>query len=64
MKLDYSKISNVHVVNINVKDWPDLTDAFIESADYDGREMTEEELELLNEDHAFVHEHASERVWG
>jgi hypothetical protein len=54
--LDYSKISNVFVDGIDMEDYGDFCDAYIESADYDGREMTEEELEVLNEDSQFVNE--------
>ena len=54
--LDYSKISNVFVDGIDMEDYGDFCDAYIESADYDGREMTEEELEVLNEDSQFINE--------
>jgi len=54
IKLDYSKITNVHVGGIDHEDYPDFCDAYIESADYDNREMTEDELEILNEDGEFV----------
>jgi len=40
IKLDYSKISNVFVDGIDMEDYGDFCDAYIESADYDGREMT------------------------
>ena len=53
---DYSKIDGIEVEGINEKDAPDYCDAFIASADYDGREMTEEELEQLNEDNDFVYD--------
>jgi hypothetical protein len=56
IKLDYSKISNVFVDGIDMEEYGDFCDAYIESADYDGREMTEEELEVLNEDSQFVNE--------
>jgi len=56
IKLDYSKVSNVFVAGIDMSDYGDFCDAYIESADYDGREMTEEELEILNEDSQFVNE--------
>jgi hypothetical protein len=56
IKLDYSKISNVFVDGIDMEDYGDFCDAYIESADYDGREMTEDELEVLNEDSQFVNE--------
>jgi hypothetical protein len=54
--MDYSKIDNVEVQDIDMKDYPDFCDAFIAYADYDGREMTEMELDELNEDSDFVHE--------
>ena len=56
IELDYSKIDNVFVGGIDMEDYGDFCDAYIESADYDGREMTEEELEVLNEDSQFVNE--------
>jgi hypothetical protein len=56
IELDYSKISNVYVAGIDMADYGDFCDAYIESADYDGREMTEEELEVLNEDSSFVNQ--------
>lgn len=59
MALDKSKIDNVQVAGIDTKDYPDFCDAYIESADYDGRAMTEEELEKLSEDSEFV----SKVVW-
>jgi len=47
-KLDYSKIDNIKVDGIDYSDYPDFCDAYIASADYDGRAMTDEELDLLN----------------
>ena len=55
IKLDYSKIDNVVVDGIDYADYPDFCDAYIASADYDGREMTDEELDLLNDDSDFVY---------
>ena len=57
--MDYKKINNIHLSGIEVKDYPDFCDAYIESADYDGRPMTEEELDELNDDSDFVHQ----QVW-
>ena len=62
-KLDYDKISNVFVGGIDMEDYPDFCDAYIESAEYDGREMTEEELEILNEDGSFISEHAHSQIF-
>jgi len=49
-------IDNVYVQGIDTLDYPDFCDAYIESADYDGVAMTEEELEELNEDGDYVYQ--------
>ena len=56
MKLDYTKINNIEVEDIDMRDYPDFCDAFISNADYNGVPMTEEQLQELNEDFDFVHE--------
>lgn len=56
--MDLNKITNVVVGNVDFKDYPDFTDAYIESADYDGEEMTEDQLDEINEDRDFVYEQA------
>ena len=52
----YKLIDNIEVDGIDTKDYPDFCDAFIASADYDGKPMTDEQLEELNEDSDFVYE--------
>lgn len=54
--MDYKLIDNIEVDGIDTKDYPDFCDAFIASADYNGKEMTGEQLDELNEDNDFVHE--------
>ena len=54
--MDYSKIDNIVFDGIDHNDRPDYCDAYILSADYDGEEMTEEQLDELNEDRNFVYE--------
>jgi|TARA_R110002153_G_scaffold63798_3_gene171086 hypothetical protein len=56
INLDYTKISDVEVEGIDTADYPDFCDAFIASADYDGREMTDMELDTLNDDSDFVYD--------
>ena len=51
MKLDLSKIDNIEFDDIEHRDAPDYSNAYIGSADYDGREMTVEELNYLNDVH-------------
>lgn len=62
-ELDYSQIENAVVANVNTRDYPDFCDAFIESATYKGRDMTETELERLNEDSGYVYELAIEKFY-
>ena len=55
-KFDYDKITNVVLDGIHHWDYPDYCDAFIDSADYNGKEMTDEQLDELNEDYELIHE--------
>jgi len=54
--MDYTKIKVHSIDDIDTRDYPDFCDAYISEADYDGVPMTDEQLEELNEDGAFVHE--------
>jgi hypothetical protein len=56
MTLDYSKISDIEVDGIDMSDYPDFCDAYIVSASYEGRDMTDEELDLLNNDGQSVYD--------
>lgn len=60
---DYSKISNVELDGIDHSDYPDYCDAYIVSAEYDGRPMTEDEIETLNEDSQFVYEKVFDQIF-
>ena len=61
--LDYRKINNVQIGGLDTEDYPDFCDAYIESADYGDREMTEEELDVLNEDGCFISEEAHKSLY-
>jgi hypothetical protein len=54
MELD--KITNIELGGIDHNDYPDFVDAFIESAEIDGVELTDEELEELNCNSEFVYD--------
>jgi len=47
MRFDLSKIRNVHWANVRSEDYPVFTDAYIDSADYMGGPMTDEQLRYL-----------------
>jgi hypothetical protein len=55
--MDYKKIDNIEIDGIDTKDYPDFCDAYISSADYDGKPMTDEQLDELNEDGDYVYGH-------
>lgn len=61
-KLNYQKISNIEFDGINHDDYPDYCDAYIVSAEYNGEQMTEEQLDLLNEDFDYVYEKLIEHL--
>ena len=54
MELD--KITNIELGGIDTNDYPDFCDAFIESAEIDGVELTDAELEELNCNSEFVYQ--------
>lgn len=61
--LNYDLLEDVVVADVDTRDYPDFCDAYIESATYDGREMSPEELEILNEDSAYVYERAVDHAF-
>jgi hypothetical protein len=61
--MDYKKISNILIDNINYEDYPDFVDAFIDSADYDGEPMTDEQLEEINQDTDFVYDCVIKQIY-
>jgi hypothetical protein len=54
--LDYKKVGNIEFDGIDHKDYPDYCNAYILSAEYNGEQMTEQQIEELNEDVDFVYE--------
>lgn len=51
--MDYKKIDNIEIDDIDTKDYPDFSNAFIVSADYDGVPMNDQQLDKINEDGDF-----------
>ncbi len=54
MELD--KISNIKLGGIDTNDYPDFCDAYIVSAEIDGVELTDAEIEELNCNNKFVYD--------
>lgn len=55
-EFDHKKIENIQFDQIDWKDYPDFSDAFICYAEFDGRPLTQEELDEVNEDREFCYE--------
>ena len=60
MKLDLRKVDNMEFDGIDFSDYPDFCDAFLVAADYDGRELSEEEIDFINDEH---YDFVNERVY-
>ena len=45
------EVEEMEFSDVDNSDYPDYGDSFVESATYKGREMTEEELNELNDDY-------------
>jgi len=48
--IDVKKLDDVQVDGIDFRDYPDFCDAFLEYATYEGRELTQEELDEVQEE--------------
>ena len=62
MKIDLTTVDNVEI-DYDTKDYPDFADAYITSADINGIEATDAELDALNKDSEFVHECLMEQLF-
>ena len=54
LEFDIDKVEILSVDGIDYKDYPDFCDAYVEEALYDGELMTEEQYEILYEEHSDV----------
>ena len=62
MKIDFTKITNVDIENIQMYDYPDFCDAFLVDADYGDKPMTEEMINYINDNefgfiNEYIHDH-------
>ena len=48
-KLELHKITDVEIENMDMKDYPDFSDAFISYGYYKNRDLTELELDYIND---------------
>ncbi len=62
-KFKYKLFTDVAFEGIDHRDFPDYCDAFIASAEYDGRDLSDEELDELNEDTDLVYELLTDNLY-
>jgi len=53
---DYKKITDIDLGDAISSEYPEYESAYIERAKYEDREMTQDEIDDLNEDRDFVYE--------
>ena len=53
--MNYKEIKDIEIDGIDYRDAPEYSDSYISAATYRGKSLTEEELEVLNEDIDFVY---------
>lgn len=56
-------LEDIQLDGINTRDYPDFCDAYISYATYKGRELTDSELDWVNEHSDFVYECVIDRLY-
>ena len=56
MKIDYKKVEVIEIDGIEHGDYPDYVDAYITEAEYDGKPMTDEMIDEINDNDQFRYE--------
>ena len=56
MKIDFKKVEVIEVDNINHYDYPEYCDAYISEANYNGKPVTDEQLDEINDNDQFRYE--------
>ena len=66
MTIKFSQVTNMQIEGVDMKDYPDFCDAYVESAEFhDGTPLNDVQLEALNvldETCAWVNENAYETL--
>ena len=64
MNIDINKIDNMEFEGVDFNDYPDFVDAFLAAADYNGKEMTDEQIDYVNDTYyEFVNEQVYESLF-
>ncbi|WP_299523562.1 hypothetical protein [uncultured Lutibacter sp.] len=64
MKIDLKKLTDLEFDGIDMNDYPDFVDAFLSNAYYIDRDLTDEELDYINDnEYEFVNENAYDSLF-
>ena len=63
MKIDFNKVEILEVDGVNHNDYPKYCDAFISEAKYDGKTMSDEMIDEINDNYPdFVYIQVMEQI--
>jgi len=47
--MKFTDLKNLEIDGVDIKDYPDFVDSFVSYAEYNGKELTDKEIEKVNE---------------
>ena len=62
MQLDTRKLENVVMADVQMFDFPDFVDAYVEYAEINGVELTDAQYDEVNENYEFLQQSAYESL--
>jgi hypothetical protein len=63
MQLDTRKLENVIMADVQMFDFPDFVDAYVEYAEINGVELTDAQYDEVNENYEFLQQSAYESLY-
>ena len=63
MQLDTRKLENVVMADVQMYDFPDFVNAYVEYAEINGVELTDAQYDEVNENYEFLQESAYESLY-
>jgi len=63
MQIDTRKLENLVMADVQMFDFPDFVDAYVEYAEINGVELTDAQYDEVNENYEFLQESAYESLY-
>ena len=63
MQLDTRKLENIVMADVQMFDFPDFVDAYVEYAEINGVELTDAQYDEVNENYEFLQQSAYESLY-